>query len=184
MSRSLAAACAAVVVGVSLTALAPPRGGECGASYRVVRGDTMTAIARRCGSSVAAIARASGVANPNRILVGQRLVIPGHADAVRSHVRPRPSAASYAMARGDTLFSLARWANVSLASLMAVNPGIDPHRIEIGDRVRLPAGARDPLALRTRERGGAVPAPVAAPRESPPAPVPEQRDEEREPVGM
>lgn len=185
MSRSLAAACAAVLVGISLTALAPPPRGECGVSYRVVRGDTLTAIARRCGASVAAIARASGLANPDRILVGQRLVIPGRAGRDRVHVRLRPAAASYAMTRGDTLFSLARWANVSLASLMAVNPGIDPHRIEIGDRIRLPAGARDPVGPRRRERGGAASAPGAAPTEPAPESTPARRDEEEgDPVGM
>ena len=87
MNRSFAAAGAAVLVLVALTALAPATRGECGASYRVVRGDTLTAIARRCGSSIAAIARASGVADPNRIFVGQRLAIPGHATA-RERSRP------------------------------------------------------------------------------------------------
>lgn len=184
MNRSLAAAGAAVLVLVALTALAPATRGDCGASYRVVRGDTLTAIARRCGSTIAAIARASGVANPNRILVGQRLVIPGYAAVRERPRRAAAGAASYAIARGDTLFSLARWANVSLASLMAVNPGVDPHRIEIGDRIRLPAGARDPLALRRRERGGATPAPAAAPRETAPATEPTSSEQERDPIGM
>ena len=185
MSRPLAAALLVAAAGVGLTALAPPPGGDCGASYRVVRGDTLTRIARRCGSSVTAIARASGIANPNRILVGQRLVIPGQSERA---LQPRPTrpALSYAMARGDTLFSLARWANVSLASLMAVNPGIDPHKIEIGDRIRLPNGARDPFAPRRRERGGpAAPAAVApSPTADPPPVTPTPNPEEREPVGM
>ena len=183
MNRSLAAAGAAMLVLVALTALAPATRGDCGATYDVVRGDTLTAIARRCGSSIAAIARASGVADPNRIFVGQRLVIPGHA-AVRERPRPAAAAASYAIARGDTLFSLARWSNVSLASLMAVNPGVDPRRIEIGDRIRLPAGARDPVGHRRRERSGAVPASALTPRDSAPRPAPSPADEERDPIGM
>ena len=186
MNRSLAVLAAVAAAGLGLAALAPPRG-ACGASYTVVRGDTLSAIARHCGSSVAAIARASNVADPDLILVGQRLTIPG---AVRAAQRRRPaSARSYAMARGDTLFSLARWSGVDVRDLLAANPGIDPRRIEIGEPVRLPAGARDPLALRSRERGaGAAPAraaprPAASPRARPDRPT-APRAEEREPLGM
>lgn len=67
---------------------------------------------------------------------------------------PAPDeAASYAFVRGDTLYSLARWAQTSLPTLLAANPGIDPRKIEIGDSVRLPAGAADPDEMRAHERG-------------------------------
>jgi murein DD-endopeptidase MepM/ murein hydrolase activator NlpD len=42
----------------------------------VVPGDTLSALALRYGSSVAALARANNIANPDRIYVGQKLVIP------------------------------------------------------------------------------------------------------------
>jgi len=46
----------------------------------VVRsGDTLNSIAARYGVSPSTLARANGIANPNRIYVGQRLVIPGSA---------------------------------------------------------------------------------------------------------
>ena len=46
----------------------------------VVRpGDTLGAIARAMGVSVSSLARANGIANPNRIVVGQRLAVPGAA---------------------------------------------------------------------------------------------------------
>lgn len=44
--------------------------------YRVVRGDTLSGIARRFGTTVQALARANHIANPNLIDVGQTLVIP------------------------------------------------------------------------------------------------------------
>ena len=130
-------------------AAVPVSGPSCTADYQVVRGDTLTRIARRCGLSVAAIARASGIRNPNLIRVGQRLSLPGRRTANAS----RPSPGVYRIARGDTLFSLARWSGSSLPVLLAVNPGIDPHKIEIGDSVRLPAGAVRPERARLRERG-------------------------------
>jgi LysM repeat protein len=41
--------------------------------YTVRRGDTLSAIARRYGTSVAAIQRLSGIKNPNKIYVGQTI---------------------------------------------------------------------------------------------------------------
>ncbi|MGQ9889371.1 MAG: LysM peptidoglycan-binding domain-containing protein [Aggregatilineales bacterium] len=44
--------------------------------YIVEQGDTLAAIARRFGTTVSAISAVNGIANPNLIFVGQRLVIP------------------------------------------------------------------------------------------------------------
>jgi LysM repeat protein len=157
MSRSLAAALGLAAAAIGLAALSPPRD-RCGEGYVVVRGDTLSHIARRCRSSVLAIARASGVANPNRIEVGQRLIIPGRERMASAPMPARrgPAAApqsGYRFQPADTLYSLARWARVSVPALLAANPGIDPHKIEIGDPISLPASAVDPAALRARERG-------------------------------
>ncbi len=51
----------------------PPTGG----TYTVKTGDTLSAIARRFGTTVAAIAQANNISNVNLIYVGQVLVIPG-----------------------------------------------------------------------------------------------------------
>jgi LysM repeat protein len=55
--------------------------------YTVRRGDTLSAIARRFGVSVAAITRANRIRDPSRIIVGTRLVIPG----AKSVATPRPN---------------------------------------------------------------------------------------------
>jgi len=47
----------------------------CSASYTVQRGDTLAKIAASQGTSVSAITRASGIANPNLIRTGQTLCI-------------------------------------------------------------------------------------------------------------
>lgn len=159
MSRPLAAA----LFLASLAGAGPPQA-RCGDSYTVARGDTLYSIARRCRSSVAAIAAASRVADPRRLQIGQRLVIPG--TAAKPDEAPPPGPLTYRIQPADTLYSLARWSRVSLAALMAANPGIDPHKIEIGDAVRLPAGATDPARARERERGRAeAPPPPAPPRD-------------------
>ena len=158
MSRALAAALLVTLAGAAAPVAAP----SC-ADYRVVRGDTLTHIARRCHSSIAAIARASGIRNPNLILVGQRLVIPGRGRRSRATTasrRPAPTPGRCAArlphgARRHDLFARPLVAH-GLPALLAANPGIDPRQIEIGDAVRLPAGAVRPERARTRERGAAA----------------------------
>ena len=183
MSRPLAPAL--LLAATALAAGPPasgPEAGNCGGGHVVVRGDTLYSIARRCHSRVVAIAAASRLADPRRIEIGQRLVIPGAAPAPAAEpAKPEPEAGRgavlvYAFQPGDTIYSLARWARVGVGALLAANPGIDPHKIEIGDSVRLPAGAVSPAAARFRERGnGPGPAlvrPVAAPVHSVPMPPP------------
>jgi LysM repeat protein len=45
-------------------------------THRVQPGETLSSIAARYGVTTAALARANGLANPNMIYVGQRLIIP------------------------------------------------------------------------------------------------------------
>jgi len=189
MSRPLLVPSLVIAAGIGLAALAPPA--RTCADYVVMRDDTLSRIAGRCRSSVAAIARASGIANPNLIRIGQRLVIPGQRTAAARP--PAPAAASgYRIQPSDTLYSLARWARVGLPALLAANPGIDPRKIEIGDAVRLPAGAADPALLRAAERGGSVAPFRAAVRTyvqpAPPPPRDDKTDDvddpRRGPTGM
>ena len=151
---------------VAVPAFATPghvHGGSC-RGYTVAPHETLYSIARYCRTSVAAVARASHVADARRIAVGQRLYVPGAAPAprpepgkVEDEMRGPPRGLTYSFAAGDTLYSLARWSGVSLAALMAANPGIDPQKIELGDPIRLPAGAIPPERARERERGPACP---------------------------
>ena len=46
-------------------------------TYVVRPGDTLSAIAGRLGVSVGDLAGANGITDPNRVLVGQRLDVPG-----------------------------------------------------------------------------------------------------------
>lgn len=45
-------------------------------TYTVQKGDTLTAIAKSHGTTVAELASANGIRNPNIIRVGQELLIP------------------------------------------------------------------------------------------------------------
>ncbi|MFT5408626.1 MAG: LysM repeat protein [Verrucomicrobiales bacterium] len=75
--------------------------------------------------------------------------------------RPTPSTQSgsvHHVASGDTLSSISRRYGIGLDRLVAANPGLDPHRIRIGQPIVIPkSGAGSP----------AKPAPAPAPSPSP-----------------
>jgi LysM repeat protein len=66
----------------------------------VVRGQTLTGIARQYGSTITAIVQANGIANPSFLRVGQRLTIPGVASPSAAASVPA-SMASLTAARGE-----------------------------------------------------------------------------------
>lgn len=114
--------------------------------YVVRRGDTLYRIAKQYGSTVHTLSAANGIANPNRIYVGQRLVIPGAAtlpDTVVSSVAP--SDEIYVVQRGDTLFGIATRFGVSLSDLVAANRIANPNLIHVGQTLKI-SGASVPAA--------------------------------------
>ena len=64
-----------------------PSGEPAAVVHVVASGETLTGIARRYGSSIAAIAAANGISNPSYLRVGQQLTIP---DADGSAAAPAP----------------------------------------------------------------------------------------------
>lgn len=62
-----------------------------GGTYKVKRGDTLSAIGQRFGVSVAALKAANGIKNANRIRVGQRLVIPKSGSTPTTSPAPNPA---------------------------------------------------------------------------------------------
>ena len=60
-----------------LTLVLPPEAHAASKVHVVKRGENLSRIARRYGTTVKAIAKANGIKNPNRIYTGQRLRIPG-----------------------------------------------------------------------------------------------------------
>lgn len=66
---------------------------------------------------------------------------------------------SYTIRAGDTFYSLSRRYNISLDSLIAANPGVDPDRLFIGQIICIPGTAQQPTScptLRIGSRGSDV----------------------------
>lgn len=102
--------------------------------YVVQRGDTLSAIARAYGVSVKTLAAYNGLANPNRIYVGQTIYIP------TSGGNPPPSSCRlvYPVVRGDTLSAIARFHGTTVGQLQSANGIANPNYIEVGQRLCIP----------------------------------------------
>ena len=105
-------------------------------------GDTLNSIAARFGVSPAVLARANGISNPNKIYIGQRLVISGSA-APAPQPKPgatAPSGGVYIVQRGDTLAKIAARYRTTVSALMALNGISNPNKIWVGQRLRVGKG--------------------------------------------
>ena len=93
--------------------------------YIVKRGDTLSQIALKYGTTVNEIARINNIKNVNLIYVGQRLVIPTSTNTTGKIV--------YTIKRGDTLWSISRRYGVSIATLVMQNRIANPNLIYAGN---------------------------------------------------
>lgn len=118
--------------------------------HLVQPGDTLTALARRYGTTVNALVAANGMAHANVPLrVNQRLKIPTASQAPAA--RPAAPAAApvmpaasptgiYTVRAGDTLYKISRQYGVRPAALMQAN-GLTPetaNTIRVGQTLRIP----------------------------------------------
>ena len=114
----------------------------------VARGSTLWGIARHYGVSVSSIVTANQIPNPSRIFAGQRLVIPGATAPHKSRsqasagrgtapAQPAPSLV-HVVARGSTLWGIARHYGVSISSIVTANEIANPSRIFVGQRLVIP----------------------------------------------
>jgi LysM repeat protein len=105
------------------------------------KGENLFRIALRYGTTYQALAAANGIANPNQVYAGQRLVIPGQGTARPAPAQPTPSGQTYTVQRGDILSAIARRHGVSTWELAQANSIRNPSTIYAGQVLRIPGGA-------------------------------------------
>lgn len=98
-------------------------------TYTVKSGDTLSAIARRYGTTVAAIVAENNISNPNLIYVGQVL---------RITIDEVPTTFEYTIKRGDTLSEIAARYGTTVARLVSLNNISNPDLIYAGETLRIP----------------------------------------------
>ncbi|HHV27445.1 LysM peptidoglycan-binding domain-containing protein [Anaerosalibacter bizertensis] len=115
----------------------PPQPVPCpnGFYYTIRSGDTLYSIGQRYGVSVQELMAANPGINPNNLRIGQTICIPR---AVSPQPVPCPNGFYYTIRQGDTLYSIGQRYGVSVQSLLAANPGIDPNNLRIGQLICVP----------------------------------------------
>ncbi|MGI5972094.1 MAG: LysM peptidoglycan-binding domain-containing protein [Oscillospiraceae bacterium] len=94
------------------------------------RGDSIYSIARRYAVPVDTVLDANQIPNPDRLVIGQAIVVPG--DFFQHTVRS-----------GESMYTIARDYGVPLSLLLDANPQIsNPSRLQVGQRVIVPRAPR------------------------------------------
>jgi len=105
------------------------------ATYVVQRGDTLYSIARRYSANVWDIVRTNGIANPNLIYPGQRLIIAGSTSSPPAS--PPASGTVHVVQRGETLTRIALHYGVSIWTIVRANGIANPNLIFPGQRLTI-----------------------------------------------
>lgn len=107
--------------------------------HRVRSGETLGKIAARYGTSVSRVVALNHIPDPNLIVAGETLRVPGRHRMDSIHT----------VASGETLSSIAGRYGTSVAALARRNHITDPNLIVVGSKLKVPHGHR---------AGGPVPA--------------------------
>ncbi len=111
----------------------------------VQRGDSLASIAQHYNVSLSDLASSNGIANPNIIYIGQRLVIPGQQSSASRGVAARATLPAgdgyYTVQRGDTLAQVAQNHGMSINDLMRLNGLTNPNFVWVGQKLRVTARA-------------------------------------------
>jgi LysM repeat protein len=130
---------AIVLVALLLPLVAAPAAGAAGGVWYTVRwGDTLYRIARQHGVTVNAIVQANGLANPNYIRSGQRLLIPTGSGPSTG---PGCSYQVHTVQRGDTLYAISRRYGVTVWAIVQANGLASPNLIFAGQKLIIPSGS-------------------------------------------
>ncbi len=97
--------------------------------YRVKRGDNLSKIAKRHGTSISKIKKINGL-NSSHIMVGQKIKVRGPASVKSSQV------STYRVRRGDNLTEIAKRFGTTVGKIKSLNK-MRSSRIFVGQRLRL-----------------------------------------------
>ncbi len=121
-------------------------------SYTVIQGDTFSGIAKKNRIKLADLISANRGVSPNKISIGQKLNLPTSGNSVNTKIPVKviPRAVrvdtlstngTHVVSKGDTFYSIALVNNISMSALQAVNPGVKPTKVQIGQRLNLTKSA-------------------------------------------
>lgn len=157
-SAATTPASAAMPASASLAASTPVTASASQTVYRVVSGDTLSSIAARFGTTVATLASANRISNPDLIYAGQVITVPG-----ASAPATNASGGTYTVVAGDTLSGIAARFGTTAAALASANGISNPNLIYVGQVLKLSAASGTQATLTSAPRSTPPPAPAPAP---------------------
>lgn len=115
-------------------------------NYVVQKGDTLYSLSKKFQLTVGELRAANNLSESDVIKVGQKITIPeadiGTAAALSStnskSISNSTKTKVYTVQKGDTLYSLARKNNISVADLMVLNNFDSSKVIKIGEKIKIP----------------------------------------------
>ena len=121
--------------------------------YVVKAGDSLSKIAVRHGVNFRELAELNQITDPNKIRIGQKLILPDYAKPSQSPPAAKPAASAkpksaageggaYEVKAGDSLSKIAVAHKVALKDLAAANQITDYNKIRIGQKLVIPGAAK------------------------------------------
>jgi uncharacterized protein YkwD len=127
--------------------------------HTVQQGDTPYSVANLYNVAVEELMAANAITDPTRLQIGQELHIPSGTQA--GSTAKKDSSVEHKIENGDTLFSLALQYGSSVDEILAVNPGLEPTALQVGQTIVIPLdGSVPPAAPPSANKS---PAPLGTP---------------------
>jgi LysM repeat protein len=147
-------------------------------SYTVVRGDSLSGIASRFGTTTRNLMSINGITNANLIRVGQVIKLSSDAAAPAAPAPTTPAApapvapaapttTTYRVVAGDSLSGIASRFGTTTRNLMTLNGITDANRIRIGQVLTVAGTAAAPAAPAPSTPAPSSPAPTTPAPEAP-----------------
>ena len=124
-------------------------------TYRVVKGDTLGAIANRTGVSQADLIELNGLARPYALKLGQVLTLTER-QAATAQPKAESAASSYKVVKGDTLGLIAKRLKVSQDDLIALNDLKAPYALSLGKVLKVPGQAGNAPSVKSEAKSATV----------------------------
>lgn len=104
-------------------------------TYTVKKGDTLSGIAAKYGTTYQELAKKNKISDPNLIYPGQKITITG---TVNAEAKPKPKAeTTYTVKKGDTLSAIAKKYGTTYQELAKANGIANPNLIYPGQKLKI-----------------------------------------------